>query len=118
VEDNAETRQLMEIALSGAGKICSAANVQDSRRMMNEVPFDVILADINLGSSESGLDLVRIASDNDLQKNAMMVAVTAYALPGDRERFLEAGFHAYLRKPFSLAELRETVLTGSGRSGA
>ena len=38
-----------------------------------------------------------------------LVAVTAYGLPGDRERFLAAGFDAYLTKPFGRNDLRDAI---------
>jgi CheY-like chemotaxis protein len=38
-----------------------------------------------------------------------MVAVTAHALPGDRQRFLDLGFDAYVAKPFAPADLRRQV---------
>ena len=72
--------------------------------------YDVMLLDINLGVIRTGVDVLHELRQLPAYATVPAVAVTAYALPGDRERFLEAGFDAYLGKPFTEEELRQVLI--------
>ena len=70
----------------------------------------MVLLDINLGVIRTGVDVLHELRQVPEYATIPAVAVTAYALPGDRERFLEAGFDAYLGKPFTEEELRQVLI--------
>jgi len=69
-----------------------------------------VLLDINLGCARDGVDVLRELRMLPGYERVPTVAVTAYAMPGDKERFLEAGFDAYLGKPFTEEELHEVLV--------
>jgi two-component system, sensor histidine kinase len=82
-----------------------ASNGDEAIELATKESFDMILMDINLGHGLTGVDVVeKLRNDDALYASTPIVALTAYALPGDRERFLEQGFTAHLR---------ETVQPGS-----
>lgn len=65
--------------------------------------IELILLDIELAGSMSGLDVIRtLRARNDKRP---VVAITAYAMMGDRERILEAGCDQYLPKPIVIPDL-------------
>jgi CheY-like chemotaxis protein len=66
---------------------------------------DLILMDIGLPDID-GLDVTRILRENQDTAQLPIVAVTAHALNGDREKCLEAGCNDYLAKPFTVAGLK------------
>jgi CheY-like chemotaxis protein len=105
LEDNAESRLLLRHLLrrefeatltSGADEALEAARSQD---------FDAALLDINLGEKRTGVDVLQAIRAMARHQALPALACTAYALPGDRERFLDAGFADYVSKPFVKAEL-------------
>ncbi len=67
-----------------------------------------ILMDIQL-PDRSGFDLLKLVKDADDLRTTPVVAVTAFARGRDRNRFLEAGFDAFLPKPISVRVLLSTV---------
>jgi two-component system cell cycle response regulator DivK len=69
---------------------------------------DVILMDIRLPDME-GTEVVQRLRAATATAAIPVVAVTAYAMKGDRERFLAAGFDGYLEKPISVQELPAQV---------
>jgi CheY-like chemotaxis protein len=68
-----------------------------------------VLLDIHLGDALSGEDIMRHLRAQPGNEGLPIVALTAFALPGDRARFLAAGFDAYLTKPYTRDALLETV---------
>jgi len=73
--------------------------------------FDAILMDIQMPQLD-GLEAtrrIRSASAPEIDASIPIVALTAFAMRGDRERFLEAGFDAYITKPFEQEELAEVL---------
>lgn len=73
---------------------------------ITEKDYDIILMDINLGDEAlDGVEVLkRIRAMNGLE-SIPSIAVTAYALSNDRERFLDHGFNQYLSKPINKEEL-------------
>ncbi|MDX1372371.1 MAG: response regulator, partial [Nitrososphaeraceae archaeon] len=72
-----------------------------------EFKYDIILMDINLKGMNGVETLQEIRNLNDYYKNIPIIAITAYAMKGDKEKFIEAGFDYYIPKPFK----RETLIT-------
>lgn len=70
-----------------------------------EKQYDVILMDINLGHGIDGLVTARKIRDKESYKNTPIVAVTAFAMDGDKEDFLKNGCTHYISKPFLKDEL-------------
>lgn len=71
--------------------------------------FDVLIVDINLGIGGSGFDVLKTLRQDTRYRTTPMIACTAFAVAGDEERFLNAGFDAYLAKPFERDELRQLI---------
>jgi len=118
VEDNDETRQLVHIFLKGADHIAGAASSAEALQHLRNNAFDGVLLDINLGEERTGLELIDDIRDIKGYHNVPIIAFTAYALPGDEERFLQAGFDGYVQKPFTKRQLLRTlnqVLTSGTR---
>ncbi|HMB91020.1 MAG TPA: ATP-binding protein [Rhodothermales bacterium] len=113
VEDNEETCFLIEQLLAEEYEVRTATNAQDALDAVhgqeNEHIFDAVLMDINLGGGPSGRDVMQKLRRLPSYDRIPIAAVTAYALPGDREKLLSEGFTAYLRKPFVPEELKALV---------
>lgn len=78
---------------------------EDCFRKMEDKDFSVIFMDINLGQGLSGLEAVKQIRKNSRYKVIPIIATTAFAMPGDKEEFIEAGCSDYLSKPFTSDKL-------------
>ena len=70
--------------------------------------YDVILMDIQMPDMD-GLDATRSIRELKVEKQPCIIAMTAYALEGDREEFLKAGMNDYLSKPIRIEELKTAL---------
>ncbi|HLA63736.1 MAG TPA: response regulator, partial [Rhodothermales bacterium] len=113
VEDNDDTRALLEHILRSQYRVTAVGDARSALDHLNKNECDGLVLDINLGGKQTGADILRIARVLPGNEQIFAVALTAYALPGDRERFLQAGFDQYVSKPFTrstlMAALREGV---------
>jgi CheY-like chemotaxis protein len=105
VEDNEVNQALVERVLRA--KQCSVVFREEGEgaleALANDPEINLILLDIELAGSMNGLDVIRaMRARNDYRP---VVAITAYAMMGDRERFLEAGCDQYLPKPLVITDL-------------
>ncbi|HIK29363.1 MAG: response regulator [Oscillatoriaceae bacterium SKW80] len=75
---------------------------------------DLILMDIQLPEVD-GLELIRQLKAHPIWKKVPVIAVTAMAMPGDRERCLEAGADGYLSKPIEVKQVLSTVESFIGK---
>ena len=112
VEDNPDTRMLVERILQRTYRVHAVADARSALALMDEHHFDGFVLDINLGGKETGVDILRIARTLPGYENVFAIALTAYALPGDRERFLLAGFNKYVPKPFTRSTLMAALSDG------
>jgi CheY-like chemotaxis protein len=109
VDDNALTQQLCAILLCAQG--FRTAGVEDGRAAADIISRkrpDLVLLDIEL-PGESGLEILRQIKGDPGTRSLPVVAMTAFAMRGDKERFMAAGFDAYLAKPFFLNQLLATI---------
>lgn len=109
VEDNADTRFLVESLLEDTFSIRTAADAETALQLVSDHTFDLVLMDINLGGGATGEDVAGRIRSMEGFADVPVVAVTAYALPGDREAILKKGFDAYLSKPFTGDELLDSI---------
>lgn len=112
VEDNSDTRMLLERILKATYNVTAVGDARSALLAMNECTFRGLVLDINLGGKETGADVLRIARSLPGYDGVFAIALTAYALPGDRERLLEAGFDEYISKPFTRQSLMEALASG------
>lgn len=82
-----------------------ARTASEAIQLSAENKFDIALMDINLGGEMNGIEAMNEIKKNESYKNVPFIAMTAYAMPGDKEEFLSSGFLYYLPKPFSQAEI-------------
>jgi|SRR6185503_14719978 len=99
VEDDPDSLELMTYLFRAFGHEPIGARSGDAalRVAASEAP-DLVLCDLRLPGMDGFEILTRFRADPALQ-SIPVVAVTAYAMPGDRERVMNAGFNGYVSKP-------------------
>lgn len=107
VEDDLWSRRLVFdlLVLRGHDVLC-ASGVSDGRAQLDTVKFDAVLLDINIPGGGGELLLQKIRESNAVLP---VIAFTASAMVGDRERFLAKGFTGHLCKPIDVKSFGETV---------
>ncbi len=109
LDDNTDTLALTRHQLRGLYDVKTVADADSALETARTSTFDALLLDINLGGGHDGIDVLHAIRELDRYKDVPIVALTAYAMPGDEDRFLAAGFDAYLSKPFTKAEITEII---------
>ena len=109
VEDDPKMRTLLRLMLQSSFLLDLAENEQKALNLAQKKKYDVILQDVNLGRARSGIDVLREIRKLPNCERVPVVALTAYALPKDREHLLAAGFDDYLSKPISEEELKKVI---------
>ena len=109
VDDNEGTRFLLSRMLRDAFDADVVENVGEALHQAHQVRYDLVLMDIHLSDESSGVDLMEQFRGFSAYRDTPIVAITAFALPGDRERFLSAGFDGYLGKPFTKQQLFDAI---------
>ena len=105
VEDNDRNRKLVRIILQAKGyELMEASTGEDAIRQLKNAKPDLILLDIQLPKMD-GLKLTKIIRDSEETRDIPIIAITAYAMKGDRERILDAGFNEYISKPIDTRQL-------------
>jgi len=109
VEDNFQNKRLVRKILTSKGyHVLEAEDGESGVEMaISELP-DLILMDINIPGID-GIEATRIIKDTEATQNIPVVALTANAMRGDRERFLAAGCDDYLPKPISTPDLLRVI---------
>jgi two-component system cell cycle response regulator DivK len=107
-DDNPVSRELVVEALSGEWTVIEADDGALAVARFREERPDLALIDIQMPSLNGFDVLERIRADAQARK-APIIALTAFAMHGDRERAMGAGFDAYITKPVDLAGLREQI---------
>jgi len=77
--------------------------------LLNSHKFDFIVMDINLQGEYNGLDALKIIHKMPGFEEIPIVAVTAYVLPGDKEKFIATGFNDFISKPIFREKMVESL---------
>ncbi len=109
VDDSDNSRKLLRVILEKSGyEIHEAHDGEEGIRLAKELIPSIILMDIQL-TTMNGLQATEAIKSDDSTSEIPVIAVTSYAMKGDREAFLKQGFDAYIPKPVNIIELIETV---------
>ena len=98
VEDNADNRLLLTAILRDRYRIVEYENGPDALDGLARSLPDLVLLDISLPGMDGNEILSEIRRDGRM-RHLPIIALTAHAMAGDRERFLDAGFNDYITKP-------------------
>lgn len=109
VEDNSETQLLLEHLLKRTFEVTVVPGVDSALAAIDDQSYDVLLLDINLSEERTGTDLLSMIREREHMAHTPAIALTAYAMPGDREDFLEEGFDQYVSKPFTRSDLTDAI---------
>jgi two-component system, cell cycle response regulator DivK len=105
VEDNEKNMRLVRDVLQASGyRVLEAATGEEAVATAHTTVPALVLMDVQLPGM-SGLETLALLRGDDRTRSIPVVALTAQAMQGDRERFLEAGFDGYLSKPVDIDEL-------------
>lgn len=105
-DDRATSRELIRTVLENAGyAVTEAGDGLEAIRFANRIEPDLILLDLQMPALDGFGALERLRADPRFA-SVPIIALTASAMQGDREKALAAGFTSYLSKPVKLAALR------------
>ncbi len=99
VEDNIESQLIFKVYLRKKYSIEIAGTAEEGIGLLKNDNFDLILLDINLPGKLNGIDVLNEVRIGMKLKDMPIIVITAYALKGDKEKFLSIGANDYLAKP-------------------
>ncbi len=109
VEDHDLLRHLIVSVLEAQASVETSASVEEAIEKAKASTFDALIIDISLGPGGNGLDVLKALRQDARYRTTPMIACTMYSTASAKKRLLEAGFDAYIAKPFEEAELQELV---------
>lgn len=109
VEDNGRSLKLFELIINSLGhESLTAINGEEGIRVAKEEMPDLILMDIQMPVID-GLSALKALQSDEKTKDIPVIALTSYAMKGDQERLMKAGFVDYIAKPIAKKDFIEAV---------
>lgn|GEM_PF-7063006 len=112
VEDEAISRLASKVSLENSGHaVVCASNGREALEMLGKERFDLVIMDIQMPvmSGVEATAAIRSGAYLGVDPHIPIIASTAYAMPGDREKFLAAGLDGYISKPVLADELARAL---------
>jgi len=106
IEDNIESQLIFKVYLRQNYSVDIAEDAEKGIEAISKMDFDLILLDINLPGKLNGIDVLNKLRNELNLNNLPVIVVTAYAIKGDRQKFINMGANEYLSKPIK----KETLL--------
>jgi CheY-like chemotaxis protein len=114
-DDNAVNRQVVRMFIQPQGAIITeACNGLEALQALAREPFDLVLLDVHMPIMDGIEAIRRIRASKDDWRNLPVIALTADAMSGDRERLLGLGMSGYVSKPIDQGELLSTISRALG----
>ena len=98
VDDNADNRLIIRTILEDQYEIIEFSSGIEAIEGLKKKKPDVVILDISLPEMD-GTEILRRLREDDELNNLPVIALTAHAMVGDREKYLAAGFNDYIAKP-------------------
>ena len=109
VEDNPQNMKVVEMTLRPHGySLIKATDGEEALKAVSSEEPDLIIMDVQIPKID-GLEVTRKLRQMPAFSHIPIVAVTAYAMRGDKEKAIDAGCDAYLSKPVDTRELPKVV---------
>lgn len=109
VEDKSTSRELLRTVLERQGyRVIEAKDGEEALQQLRTATLDLVLLDLQI-PIRNGYDVLQTIRNDDRLAHLPVVALTASAMQGDREKALAAGFTGYIAKPVGPAQLRDLV---------
>jgi len=109
VEDNMDTYELVHFILEKNGfETFLAVNGRDGVNAALKQRPNLIIMDMSMPEMD-GWTATALIKKNEMTSSIPLIALTAHALPGDRQRAMDAGCDEYITKPMDLDELVEAI---------
>lgn len=111
VDDEPDNLAVLEMVLTYSGaRVTSKRSAQAALELLRERSFDLALLDIRMPMM-SGYDLLKAIRDMHApdRSDMVLIAITAHAMAGDRERMIAAGFNGYISKPVEVTSIMSTI---------
>jgi PAS domain S-box-containing protein len=115
VEDDKLTIIFVQRILKDKYNLDTSLNAMDAIEKAEKKQYDLILMDINLGRSRNGIFTTKEIRKMERYKDTPIIAMTAYAMKGDKEEFLAGGCSHYISKPFDAEDLIEMMQEALGK---
>ncbi|MBI5648792.1 MAG: response regulator [Ignavibacteriae bacterium] len=109
VEDDFETQQMMKDILRNEYCVLTAKSAREAMDILENSQVDLVLMDMMLHESESGLELTRRIRHRWPQQRLPIIALTAHAFKAQGASCIAAGCDDYVTKPFHIVELRQLL---------
>jgi two-component system cell cycle response regulator DivK len=108
-DDSVASRELIREVLEMSGyEVIDATDGEEAVRLVRENAPDLVLVDIQMPRLD-GYGVLRELRADPRFPDLRVVALTAFAMQGDSERALDAGFDGYITKPVDIAALRQEI---------
>ncbi len=109
VEDNAKNLKLFNVIVRSLGyESLTAANGEEGIAIARKEFPDLILMDIQMPVMD-GIAAFNILKSDEKTMNIPVIALTSYAMAGDKEKLLGLGFNDYISKPIDVNKFKETI---------
>jgi len=109
IEDQVDSQILFRVQMKDLKNIQFATSFEEALPLLETNAFDFIIMDINLQGEYNGLDALKVIHQIPKFQNIPVIAVTAYVLPGDKEKFIATGFTDFISKPIFREKLVESL---------
>jgi PAS domain S-box-containing protein len=109
IEDQVDSQILFRVQMKDLKNIQFATSFEEALPLLDANVFDFIIMDINLQGEYNGLDALKVIHQIPKLQNIPVIAVTAYVLPGDKEKFIATGFTDFISKPIFRDKLVESL---------
>ncbi len=109
VEDHLESALLVKTILRNLCDVYFTEDFDDTFDFLSKNEVDLILLDINLPGKQDGVEVLKVLRSDNKYKSLPIIALTAYAMVGDRERLLAAGCDDYISKPMDRHDLVDKI---------
>lgn len=105
IEDQVDSQLLFKSQFGELKRVDFSPSFEDALPMIKSANYDFIVLDINLEGEYNGIDAMKIIRNTKGYEDVLIVGATAFLMPGDKEKFLNAGFDEFIPKPVTKDKL-------------